>query len=254
MIEILFLLSLMYLGLYVYSLKFRNNSLVDLFWGIAFVIISVYSYLFESIFSVSQSILTLLVILWGFRLFFNILSKKWWKFHQEDYRYKAWRDTWEYVKIRSFFQVYLLQMLLAFIIAIPIFVLNFASGYEENLFLTGLWALIAGIWLLYETTADSQLAWFVAQKKKWQILTQWLRKLHRYPQYFWESLFWLGISIIASQIHIFAFLGWIVITLLVRYVSGVPLLEKRYSGDKKYEQYSQTTPIFIPDIRKLFVK
>ena len=65
-------------------------------------------------------------------------------------------------------------------------------------------------------------------KKKGQILTEGLRKYHRYPQYFGESIFWLGISIIASQVSIFAFIGWIVITIIVRYVTGVPLLEQRY--------------------------
>jgi len=67
-------------------------------------------------------------------------------------------------------------------------------------------------------------------------------------------MFWLGISIIASQVSIFAFVGWILITFLLRYVSGVPLLEKRYEGDKKYAAYSKKTNIFFPDWTPIFKK
>jgi steroid 5-alpha reductase family enzyme len=41
-----------------------------------------------------------------------------------------------------------------------------------------------------------------------------------------------------------------VITGLVRYVSGVPMLEERYKNQKNYQEYSKYTPIFIPDFRK----
>lgn len=63
-------------------------------------------------------------------------------------------------------------------------------------------------------------------------------------------MFWLGISIIAFQASLAGFVGWIIITILVRYVSGVPMLEKRYEGQKNYEVYSKDTPVFFPNWTK----
>jgi steroid 5-alpha reductase family enzyme len=46
--------------------------------------------------------------------------------------------------------------------------------------------------------------------------------------------------------------GWIglagplVITLMLRFVSGVPLLEKRYSGNPSFREYRDRTAIFFP--------
>lgn len=247
-------LATCYILLFLLSIKLQDNSIADVFWGIGFVILAFASYFLYSVGYTSQTIMTLLVWAWGIRLFFNIFSKKLPYSGKEDARYKIWRDTWKYFYTRSFFQVYVLQWCLMCLVAIPILVLNLSSGFEERLFVTFLGANIAFFGLLYEARADAELAGFIVNKKSWEILTTWLRKFHRYPQYFGESVFWLWISIIASQISMLAFGGWIVITILVRYVSGVPMLEKRYEWQKNFEIYSKNTPIFFPDFSKIQFK
>lgn len=139
-------------------------------------------------------------------------------------------------------------------VATPIFVLNATSGFENLLVFTILGSLIALFGLIYETIADTELRMFVQNKKKGEILTSGLRRFHRYPQYFGESVFWFGIAIIASQVSILGFFGWIVITILVRYVSGVPMMESHYSDNKAFQKYAETTPIFFPRWNKLFCK
>lgn len=119
----------------------------------------------------SQTIITLLVTAWGVRLFVNILSKKLPYDSHEDARYAKWRKKWKYFYIRSFFQVYILQGLLMFLVAIPILVVNLSSGYEENITLTFLGACIALFGLLYEARADGELAGFIKNKKSGDILT-----------------------------------------------------------------------------------
>jgi len=243
-----------FLSLFLLSLKLRDNSIVDVFWGLGFVIIAILSYSLGWVLYTSQIVVTLLVSAWWIRLFLNILSKKLPYNWKEDARYARWRDTWKYFKTRSFFQVYMLQWFLMFLVAIPILVLNLSSGYEENFTLTFIWASTALFWMLYEARADGELAWFIKNKKKWDILTQWLRYFSRYPQYFGESVFWFGIALTTVQVSFSGFIGWIIITILVRYVSGVPLLEERYKWQKNYEEYSKTTPIFFPDFRKIQLK
>ena len=248
------LLSVCFVALFFLSLRLKDNSIADAFWGMWFVIIWVLSYaLWWSGYS-SQLILTLLVSAWGLRLFLNILSKKLPYSWKEDARYARWRKQWTYFKTRSFFQVFVLQWVLMCIVALPIFIINLTWSYDESILLTLAWASIALFGLLYEARADAELAGFMKNKKSWDILTGWLRHFSRYPQYFWESVFWFGIAVIVAQVSLWWFLGWFIITMLVRYVSWVPLLEQRYAWQKKYEEYSKNTPIFFPDFRKIKLK
>ncbi|MDA9129289.1 DUF1295 domain-containing protein [Candidatus Gracilibacteria bacterium] len=247
MIEIILVISLCLLGLFLLSIKLQDNSIIDAFWGLGFVIIALLSYFLQSNFKTAQTILTLLVTAWGVRLFLLFLSKKLPYEGKEDKRYARWREKWTYFYTRSFFQVYVLQGVLMFLVAIPILLINFESNFQENMLLTIFGALLAVFGLIYETKADAELSGFIVNKKSGDILTEGLRKFHRYPQYFGESVFWLGISIISLQVSILGVVGWIVITILVRFVSGVPLLEERYKGQKNYEEYSKKTSIFIPN-------
>jgi len=251
MSEVLIFLVISYIILYVVSLKLRDNSIVDVFWGFWFVAIAWITLIWNDTYILPQVLLTLLITGWWVRLTLNILSKKL-PYKWEDRRYARWRKQWTYFKLRSFFQVYVLQGVLMFIISLPIIFLNTQSWFETNFALTLIGWLLALFWLLYESRADAELAWFIKNKKDWDILISGLRAFHRFPQYFWESVFWFGICIIASQISILVFVSWILITLLVRFVSGVPPMEEHYKDSAKYQKYSTHTPIFFPRWGKAF--
>jgi len=258
MLENLFIigiaLDICFISLFLLSLKLKDNSIADVFWGIWFVIIAILSYVLAWVWYTSQIVMTLLVWAWWVRLFLNILSKKLPYDGKEDARYERWRNQWTYFKTRSFFQVFMLQWLLMFLIATPILIINLSSWFEESNILIFLWSSIALLWLFYQARADGELAGFIKNKKSGDILTWWLRYFSRYPQYFGESVFWFGVAIIAAQVSLLWFLGWIIITILVRFVSGVPLLEERYKGQKNYEAYSEITPVFFPDFSKITLK
>lgn len=240
------------IALFLLSIKLRDNSVIDAFWGMWFVIIAVMSYFLFSDKTTAQTVLTLLVTAWWVRLFLNIMAKKLpYTFGHEDTRYARWRKQWKYFYTRSFFQVYMLQGFLMFLVATPILLVNLFQVWEVSSSLIFFWWAVALFWLIYEARADAELAGFIVNKKSWDILISWLRKYHRYPQYFWESVFWLWVSIIASSISAFAFIWFWVIFILVRYVSWVPLLEERYKWQENYEVYSKTTPIFLPDYSKI---
>ena len=252
MITIISILFVLYVFVFLVSLYLEDNGIADIFWWFGFMVIAGLWFFFYSDENLAQTLITFLIFMWGTRLTLYIGIKNL-NHSKEDARYAKWRSEWTYVKTRSFFQVYMLQGVLMCIIAIPIFLVHLGS-YESSFLLSVIGGAIALFGFFYETRADKELASFVKTKKKWQILTAWLRKYHRYPQYFGESMFWLGVSIVASQVSIFAFIGWIVITLLLRYVSGVPLLEQRYEWDKKYAKYSKKTNIFLPDWTLIFKK
>ena len=265
MILILSTLFISYTLLFLYSLKTRDNSIVDVFWGFGFMIIALVSYV-QSEQLATQSVLTWLVLVWWIRLTSHIWFRKIreWK---EDPRYAKWREEWGsgwYFIIRSFFQVYMLQMVLMLIVALPILVVNFSvipadagiqvfdTGFRDKpgmtipeIFLV-LGSLIALSGLIFETIADLQLKAFLKIKKPWEIFTSWLYRYSRHPNYFGESMFWLGISLLSLPFSYLGLVGWIVITSLLLFVSGVPLQESRYAGRANWEEYKRKTSVFIP--------
>jgi steroid 5-alpha reductase family enzyme len=81
-----------------------------------------------------------------------------------------------------------------------------------------------------------------------------LRRFSRHPNYFGESLLWWGLFVAVVPV----FTGWdfltalgpLFLTLLLLFVSGVPLLEKsadkKHGGKPAYQEYKRRTSLFIP--------
>ena len=247
MLTIVVTLLFLYILLFLLSIKIQDNSIVDIFWGIGFMIVAILSYQ-QWIQGSPQKLITLLVCLWGIRISTHIGIRKFRNNH-EDPRYTKWRSEWKgvwYFYIRSFFQIYLLQMFLLSIIAIPIFIVNLSSESKEwgILSIMGIWISMIGI--VFEMIADIQLTKFIKTKKSGQIFMEWLYKYSRHPNYFGESTFWLGIGIMSIPYSYFGIIGWIMITYLLLCVSGVPLQEAKYRGQSEWEAYKKRTNVFIP--------
>ncbi|MBC7498628.1 DUF1295 domain-containing protein [Candidatus Gracilibacteria bacterium] len=260
MTSILLTLLISYILLFLYSLRIRDNSIVDVFWGFGFVLIAFISFLGSGM-GLHQIAITVLVLLWGARIVSHIGLRKF-KDHKEDARYAKWREEWGngwYFVIRSFLQVYMLQMILMIVVATAILVVNLEYIRTPNWFLIGgefdvgrgLSVLILGIvialaGLIFETIADRQLAEFAQTKKPGEIFTTGLYRYSRHPNYFGESMFWLGISLIALPYSYYGLVSFTVITILLLFVSGIPLQEARYAGRANWEEYKKKTSVFIP--------
>lgn len=141
MILILSTLLISYTLLFLYSLRIRDNSIVDIFWGFGFMIIAVLSFA-QSERGLVQYVMTGLVLLWGIRLTSHIGFRKL-REAKEDPRYAKWRAEWGsgwYFVIRSFLQVFLLQMVLMLIVATPILVVNFPDlSFSGRIVSTPVW-------------------------------------------------------------------------------------------------------------------
>jgi steroid 5-alpha reductase family enzyme len=76
----------------------------------------------------------------------------------------------------------------------------------------------------------------------------------RHPNYFGDFVIWVSYFVIMFYSfdlnYAFALIGTLVMGYLLRYVSGVPLLEKRYQDNEHYQKYAMHTPIFFPKIKK----
>ena len=225
----------------------KNNSIVDIGWGLGFVVIAIYTLLSGGNYNPRSIIVTALVFVWGIRLFYHISKRNIGK--PEDFRYVAMRKKWgKSVVPRAFLQVFMLQGVLMLVVAYPI-ILNNATpkGSFGGLEIIGLVIWIFGF--MFETIGDKQLKEFIADKKnKGHILKEGFWKYTRHPNYFGEATMWWGIFVITlfSKSRIYGVISPVIITLLLLYVSGVPMLEKHYKDNKEFQEYAKFTSKFVP--------
>ena len=237
----------------------KNNGLVDIFWGLGFILLASVSFLFQSHHSTESIVVSALVLVWGIRLSIYLYSRNWNR--PEDFRYASWRTDWgKHWVLFSILKVYLLQAVVMQVIAIPIFVTNVmalngptsVSGVLESVFIV-MGATIAFMGICIEAIADRQKSDFKSDAKNNQkICKVGLWKISRHPNYLGEILTWTGLGIVPVGLPC----GWIsliapvAIILLLYFVSGVPLLEKRLEGRLDFEEYKKNTGAIFPKLFK----
>ena len=105
--------------LWVASLRIRDASIVDIFWGINFVLVAWVYYATTDGFRPRAILLAVLVTLWGMRLSIHLFLRN--RGKPEDYRYRAMRGTWgpKFPWV-SLFTVFLLQAAVLWVVSLPI--------------------------------------------------------------------------------------------------------------------------------------
>jgi len=235
--------------LWIFSIILKNVSIVDLFWGTGFVLTTGFYFLNTEGFEFRKIILMILVAVWGLRLSGYLTWRNWGK--GEDFRYREFRRKYgekRYWWI-SFFQTFLLQGILMWLISTPLLGAQY-FGQEKNLGITdyiGFLFWIIGI--LFEAGGDYQLAAFKANPlNKGKVLDTGFWHYTRHPNYFGDSSVWWGYGFICIGAGSFIpVLGSLLMTLLIIKVSGVALLEKSLKEQKpQYRNYIRKTSAFLP--------
>jgi len=225
----------------------KNNSIVDIGWGIGFILIALMLMLISENLNIKDLFLFAMILVWGLRLAFHVYFRS--RGKEEDFRYAQWRKDWgKKAAVIAFFKVFLLQGIIMLIIAYPIMVV-FSSIDNELTIINIVGILIFLFGLLFESIGDYQLYCFKRNLlNNGKIITSGLWKFTRHPNYFGEVILWwaIGIFTIGSDLYLTAFISPLVLNLLLLYVSGVPMLEKKYAGRKDWEDYKKITPTFVP--------
>lgn len=233
---------------FVISLVTRRNDVADIAWGLGFVGLSWVGYALSPYQTLPALFTTLLVTLWGIRLSWHIFQRN--RRKPEDYRYKAWRDQWgSWFYLRSFLQVYLLQGTLLYLIALPVTYQHMVRASGDFTIWDGIGFLLWATGFCMEAVADQQLRNFISHpENKGKIMMSGLWRYSRHPNYFGEVLQWWGIFLYAVSVPggLLTVIGPITITFLILFVSGIPLLEKKYVGRQDFARYARQTSIFIP--------
>lgn len=224
----------------------KRNDLADIFWGLGFVLISIFN-LIKNL-NNHTLLITILVILWGLRLTIYIWLRN--KNKDEDARYKKWREEWgKNWILRTYFQVFILQGLFMYLISLPITINGlYSQNYPFSLFdIIGILMWLVGFF--FETIGDWQLYKFKSNSKnKGKILKSGLWQYTRHPNYFGEATMWWGIFLISLQAgyQYLSIISPLTITILLTKVSGIPLIEAKYAGNKEFEEYKRKTSVFFP--------
>lgn len=238
---------------YVIAQLKKNNGLADIAWGMGYVVVAWTMVLTDNLTHIHQWVITGLVTLWGIRLFLHIGVRNWSK--PEDYRYVNMRNKWKTnIPLKAYVYVFMLQMIFLLIIATPIIISGYTGFDEMNLFAQILLILGIVLWIIgfyFEALGDHQLQQFKSNpENKGKLLTTGLWKYTRHPNYFGEALMWWGIWVVGlsalSWLSAVVIISPLFITYLLRYVSGVPLLENKYKSRPDFIEYAKKTSVFFP--------
>lgn len=230
--------------LWLVSLRLRDSSIVDLFWGLGFVAVA-----WLSLWLVGPSprgwLVAALVSVWGVRLSVYLT----WRNHGrgEDPRYAAMRAragaAWP---LRSLVVVFGLQGALLWFISLPV---QYAVRSRGGLtWLDGLGAALVAVGVAFESLGDLQLARFKANPaNKGRVMDQGLWRYTRDPNYFGDAVTWWGLAClgVASGAWPTVASAAVMTFLLVR-VSGVALLESAMRARPGYADYVARTSAFVP--------
>ena len=271
MIESLFLTGLVitvltvwiHFSIYFFRAVRQNNyGIIDIGWGQGFVLV-VWLMMIARVFflGVNANVIGYLTLvfttIWGLRLASHIRQRNHGK--PEDKRYIAMRAKIKppFVLLKGYVKIFMLQAFMMVLISV-VLIFNVMSGFKDPVEPLAVIAIILGvlIWIVgyfFQAVGDRQLALFIANpKNKGKLMREGLWAYTRHPNYFGEVLMWWGIVILGFANGfgiVFAIIGMlsaVVVTWLLRYVSGVPLLEKHMKTKPDFEDYANTTNIFIP--------
>lgn len=231
--------------IWLISLILKDASVVDLIWGLGFVLVA-----WTSVLTTQSNnwILPLLTTVWGLRLSGYLAWRNYGQ--SEDYRYRAMRDHHgKSFPLVSIVTVFGLQGLIMWIVSLPLQAGAIATNYVWK------WLLIPGVvlWaigLCFETLGDWQLARFKANRNNsGAVLDSGLWRYTRHPNYFGDFAVWWGVYFVAMA-HSGAWwtvIGPIVMSVFLMRVSGVTLLEKSLTKTKpQYADYIARTNAFFP--------
>ena len=154
------------------------------------------------------------------------------------------------VVISSFFAVFMLQGLFMCIVGGSALFIAIYSHEDDDLFvLEFLGAFVFLFGFIFEVVADMQLRNHIKNPdNRGKLIKTGLWRYTRHPNYFGEAVLWWGVWLIACSIK----WGWstffaaLFITLIIRFVSGVPFLEEKYKDREDFKQYCKETNCFFP--------
>lgn len=234
-------------GTFVSSRVAGKHTVIDVAWGLLFCAVAIGAFAATGGYgdATRRVLLLVLPLVWGLRLAGHIGRRT--RGASEDPRYEKMlaraRGNRELYALRM---IYLLQGVLALLVAAPITVGVLTSGPVGLLGWVGvaLWAL----GLFFEAVGDAQLARFRTDPHRGTIMDRGLWRYTRHPNYFGDACVWWGIFLVAAERWpgVLTLFSPILMTVLLTRGSGVRILEAHMAGRPGWADYVRRTSAFLP--------
>lgn len=233
-----------YLLIMVIIVQFKKDtSIANFTWGGGVMLVAIYTFANISSAQSKQILLTTLIVVWALRLIIYVYIR----YTGKDPRFKNWK--WQGLKALIINICWVFgQAILIAIMSYPVYLVNTTAN--ANLIYFDFIGLV--IWIfgfIFETISDYQLYVFLHNpKNKGHVMQYGLWRYSRHPNYFGEACMWWGIYLIALSVpnSWMTFIAPLTITILLRFITGVPMLENAMKDNSEYQEYKRKTNIFIP--------
>ncbi|MGB2339660.1 MAG: DUF1295 domain-containing protein [Candidatus Poseidoniaceae archaeon] len=239
-----------------------NVTVMDVLWGMGFVAIAWTRFLLAESYNIAGIACLLCVTIWGLRLAVVLHQRT--KKRGEDQRYVRMRESagknWWWI---SFLQVFILQGALLLLIALPIFSLipEEAATLEWStlsIVLSGLCLIGFVLGLALEHKADMELKKYRSKHGPGNLKTDGMFSVSRHPNHLGEAILWWSIGAFAVVVGGLEsspiLIGPLILTLLLRYVSGVKMSEVDLQQREGYQEWVSATPAMFANPVKTLLK
>lgn len=239
--------------MFIPAFIWKTDKLTDLSYSITFIAISVWL-LATNQSNLIATILILMICAWAIRLgtFLYIRIRK----QTRDSRFDGMREVFF-----KFLKFWILQGVSVWVIMMP--VILFFQNSSTTLNKTSVFFVTVGflIWLtglLIESFADYQKYVFKQNpenKDRWISTGLWRKTRH--PNYLGEITLWIGVYLfvfpfLSDGQSVVALISPLFIFILLKYISGVPLLEKsadaKWGHNPDYTTYKAKSGIILPKL------
>ncbi|HRV76307.1 MAG: DUF1295 domain-containing protein [Candidatus Nomurabacteria bacterium] len=236
---------------FLVAFRLKTDKLTDFSYALSFVSVNLFGLFKSGNFNLPNILIIVAITLWAIRLasYLLIRIRAWGR----DKRFDGVREDF-----KKFFIFWFFQGLTAWVVsiaALQFIYLNDSPKIGLNI-VTILGLLIFAKGLLIEAFADIQLFRFSQNKNnKGKFIDTGLWSRSRHPNYLGEITVWFGIWVstlpaLSSTQAIIGFLSPLFIFLMIRFISGVPKLEKsaesKWGSDKDYQNYKKRTGLILP--------
>jgi steroid 5-alpha reductase family enzyme len=233
---------------FAFAASLKTDKVTDLSYSLSFVLLSVGLLVGNRAFSLAQVLAASFVVAWGARLGSYLLARI--VRMGKDSRFDDKRG--DFLKFLAF---WVFQAIAVWVVMLPVTVLLSLPALPAPGAVSILGALLWAAGFAIEAASDAQKSAFKrdpANSDRWIGTGLW--KYSRHPNYFGEALLWWGLFALAlpylSGALLLTVAGPLSITLLLLFVSGVPLLERsadaRHGGKAEYAEYKRRTSLFVP--------
>ena len=235
---------------WAWARKLGHYSLVDVVWAFGIGLTGLFWLVMCAGGSMKQWVIGGLLVSWSLRLGWHLQRRIRRIYPEEDSRYDKLRNVWSGRVASAFFWFFQAQAISVIVLALPFLAIAVDPDRSWSAWETvGLVVTLVGIF--GEGLADFQMSKFKeGNSDSKAVCREGLWYYSRHPNYFFESVIWLGFYFYACGSD----WGWatvhapaVIIFLLLK-VTGIPPTEAAAvlrKGDA-YRYYQQTTRPFIP--------